>query len=197
LFSVPASGGAPVLAFPDPSTPGNRNQRQNPSFLADGHHFVYVTLRAKPEDSEICIGTLESPDSHCVLKAASPARYAPGYLFFVRNGVLRLQRFDAERLTASGEALPVSATQVRSMPVYRPPPFSVAANVLAFHPGTAASQLVWRDRSGATVSQLPELADYGSSSTSRDGRWVATTRTDVRSGNANIWLYDQQRGAWT
>jgi serine/threonine protein kinase len=198
LFRAPASGGTPLLAVADSSTPGDRNQRQNPSFLPDGRHFVYVTSRTKTEDSEICIATLESPDARCILKVASPARYAPpGYLFFVRDGVLRSQRFDAERLTTSGQALPVSATPVRSQPVYRPPPFSVSATVLAFHPGVAATRLVWRDRSGVTVSQLPELADYGSWSTSSDGRWVAATRTDVRSGNADIWLFDQQRGLWT
>ena len=32
---------------------------------------------------------------------------------------------------------------------------------------------------------------------SADGRWVAATRTDVRTGNVDIWLNDQRRGAWS
>jgi Tol biopolymer transport system component len=195
---VSASGGKPALALPDVSTPGDRNQRQNPSFLADGRRFVFVKQRSQEEDSEICIGWIDNQESQCVLKAPSPARYTdPGYLIFVRDGVLRLQRFDADRLVASGEALSVSSSQIRATPVFRPPPFSISANVLAFHPGNAAAQLVWRSRSGATVSTVGELGDYASWSASVDERWVATNRTDPRNGNLDIYLNDKNRQAWS
>jgi len=198
LFRVSASGGAPLLALPDASTPGDRNQRQNPSFLADGRHFLFVNQRSKQEENQICVGSIDGQESRCILNASSPARYVdPGYLLFVRDGVLRLQRFDADRLVTSGEARPISSSQIRVNPVFRPPPFSIAPNVLAFHPGNAAAQLVWRNRTGATVSTVGELGDYASWSASADERRVATSRTDPRAGNVDIWLKDQNRSAWS
>ena len=59
LFRVSAMGGKPDLALPNLDTPGGRNQRNTPSFLPDGRHFLFVTYRAKQEDREICIGSLE------------------------------------------------------------------------------------------------------------------------------------------
>ena len=197
LFRVPGSGGTPVIALPDRSRQGDRYQPQNPSFFPDGRRFAFVTLRAKPEDSEICVGSLDSQETRCILRAESPARYASGYLLFGRDGVLRLQRFDPERFATSGAALPVSAARVRVTPVWRPPPFSIAADVLAFHPGTAAAQLVWRDRTGATVATVAEPDDYGGWSASQDGRRVAVSRADPRTGNVDIWLKEPQRDAWS
>ena len=198
VFRVAASGGAPVLAFPDKGTESDRNQLQNPSFLPDGRRFVFVRMRSRSEDDEICVAALDTKEEQCIAKVASPARYtAPGYLLLVRDGALRLQRFDADRLALSGEAIPVTTSPVRVSPVYRPPPFSIAANALAFHPGSAAAQLVWRNRTGATISSVGDLGDYGAWSVSADGRWVAATRTDVRTGNVDIWLNDQRRGAWS
>jgi Tol biopolymer transport system component len=42
-----------------------------------------------------------------------------------------------------------------------------------------------------------ELGDYAASSASVDGRWVATSRTDPRTGNEDIWVKDQTSGAWS
>ena len=199
LFRVSAMGGRPHLALPEPTTPGDRLQRHTPSFLPDGRHFVFVTGRAKQEDSEICIGSLESQDSRCIMKVPSPARYAaPGFLLFGRDRVLRLQRFDAESAELSGEAVPVSTREVRVTPVYRPPPFSIAANVLAFHPGIPRMDLVWRNRTGAAVSRLPVVgdSDHANFSASQSGRLVVTSLGDARADHARTWLYDEQRGSW-
>jgi Tol biopolymer transport system component len=109
-----------------------------------------------------------------------------------------VQRFDAEHATLSGEAVPVSTREVRVTPVYRPPPFSITANVLAFHPGIPRIDLVWRDRTGASVSRLPVLAngDHTNWSASPDGRLVVTSLGDSDADNVDVWLYDGQRGTW-
>src|SRR5262249_62093521 len=78
----------------------------------------------------------------------STGRYVPpGYLLFVREGVLMAQRFDAKRLELTGEPLtiaehggPVTASD-QGMLVYRD--VAAYANVVG-----AAGQLLWIDRDG-------------------------------------------------
>src|SRR5207249_8071710 len=116
----------------------------------------------KREEDEICVGSLDSNERRCIAKISSPARYAdPGYLLFVRDGLLRLQPFTVDRLALSGEPIAVSASYVNVAPVYRPPPFSISTRALAYHPGTGTSRLTWMDRSGRALSTVGEAADTG------------------------------------
>jgi hypothetical protein len=56
------------------------------------------SLDAKPKDQ-----------SHQrILATRSPVSYANGYLFFMRDGTLMAQAFEAERLQLSGEPVPVA-----------------------------------------------------------------------------------------
>ena len=99
----------------------------SPAFLPDGQHFLFVREQSREEETEICVGSLDSSDARCVLTVHSAARYAPpGYLLFVRDGVLRAQRFDPDRLELSGEAVQVAGSLIQSEPVWRPPPYSAS-----------------------------------------------------------------------
>jgi serine/threonine protein kinase/Tol biopolymer transport system component len=198
VFRVNASGGTPQRVLTDLAESGRRDSPQNPSFLPDGRHFVYVVQRSSREDDEICVASIDPGDPRCFVKLSSPARYAePGYLLFVRDGTLRLQPFSVERLALEGESVPVGSTYVNVEPVYRPPPFSISARALAYHPGTGTSRLAWMDRAGQVLSTVGDRGD-SNASVSRDGSRIVVSRTDQQhAGNIDLWLRDAGSDVWS
>ena len=123
-----------------PGVPRCGNPRRSQSAAEPELPAGRSPLRVRPAAVQIgrrtviCVAALDTKEEQCIAKVASPARYAaPGYLLLVRDGALRLQRFDVDRLALSGEAIPVTTSPVRVLPVFRPPPFSIAASALAFH----------------------------------------------------------------
>jgi Tol biopolymer transport system component len=191
VFRVPASGGTPQRVLADLMEDGRRESPQNPSFLPDGRHFVYVVQRTNREDDAICVGTIDGGPPQCFLTLSSPARYAaPGYLLFVRDGALRVQPFNADRGELMGESVSIASTYVNIEPVYRPPPFSISARALAYHPGTGTSRLAWMDRAGQILSTVGDRGDTGAA-VSRDGTRIVVSRTDRQhAGNSDLWLRD-------
>jgi Tol biopolymer transport system component len=191
VFRVPAAGGTPQRVLADTTENGPRESPQNPSFLPDGRRFVYLVQRSNRQDDAMCVGSIDGGAPHCFLKLSSPARYAaPGYLLFVRDGALRLQPFNADRGELTGESVPVASTSVNIEPVYRPPPFSISARALAYHPGTGTSRLAWMDRAGQMLSTVGDRGDSGAA-VSRDGTGIVVIRTDrQRAGSADLWLRD-------
>ena len=196
IFRVPAMGGRPELVLPDVASGDNRNSPQNPSFLPDGRQFLYVTQRSKVEDDEICVGSLDSSATHCVARISSPARYAdPGYVLYLRDGALRLQRFALDSLAFSGESIPVAASYVNGGPVYRPPPFSIAPRAMAYRAGIGLSRSTWVDRAGRVVAEVGATGDSGA--VSADGSRVVVSRTDPQSpGNVDLWMRNSG-GLWS
>ena len=66
----------------------------------------YLAL-GKPEVSGVYVGSLDSLETKRILASDSQAVYAyPGYLLFLRQGILLAQRFDPGKLELSGDPLP-------------------------------------------------------------------------------------------
>ena len=133
LWRVPAGGGnaTPITTTEESSGEMHRF----PWFLPDGQHFLYTAVNPNPEKSAAYVGGLNSNARHQVLKASSNAVYAsPGYLLFVRDQTLMALPFDAVRLRASGDPVPI-AENIDSTVTGRSE-FSVSQNgVLAYTPG--------------------------------------------------------------
>ena len=108
---VAATGGVP-RAVPY----GGKGAPRLPEFLPDGRHFLFF-LRLTPDRDGVYLGALDSPEVRRILAIDNVAAYAPpGYLLFVRQGVLMAVSFDASSGTVSGEPVPV-ATPVNRFPV--------------------------------------------------------------------------------
>jgi serine/threonine protein kinase len=193
LNRVSASGGPVTLI--KASAPSA--EPSTPIFLPDGRRFLFVLETTRRDETQVCVSALDASDVRCILKVHSPAKYAPGapgYLLFVRDAVLRAQAFDLDRLELTGEATPVADAQMLVDPVWRPPAFSVSHNgVLAYHPSTGETQLVWLDRSGKSLGALGPLGDYGGPEVSSDEKHAVFDRVDLQTGNRDLWLYDFSR----
>jgi Tol biopolymer transport system component len=168
-----------------------------PSFLPDGRRFLF-TAKAWNRSLEegragIFLGSLDSRETVRLLPDVSNAVYAaPGFILFVRDGMLTAAPFDADsgRVTGAtvslGEPVTVHAeTQLGA--------FSVSqTNVIALRrsaPLENVGQLQWIDRSG-TIPPDPvgSVRAYGDRAVSPDGQWIAAAIMDPRSGSSDIWV---------
>jgi serine/threonine-protein kinase len=136
---------------------------------------------------------------------APPARVAPadymtqyadpGYLVFVRDGVLLAQQFDVD--TASLQGTPITlAPRVAVAPDvnWRSAEFSVGGNgSVAYRTGSTRSRLTWLDRMGAERGVVSEADDYVEAELSPDGSQIAVEINDMN-GFGEIWAVDAARG---
>ena len=159
----------------------------HPSFLPDGRHFVYATGGASGTDVEI--GSLESIEPKQLLTGGAFAPYAqPGYLLFMRGTSLLAQRFDAGRLTLSGDPTLVAEN-------VQPSAMHASQNGVLIYQrgGEARTQLLWMDRSGQSAGTAAPPGEYSRIALSRDGARVAFDAV-ASTTHQEVWILDLQRG---
>jgi serine/threonine protein kinase len=128
-----------------------------PTFLPDGKHFIYFRS-GPPEVEGIYAGSLDAKPGEQsrerILASSFPATYANGYLFFLRQGTLLAQPFNARRLQL--EDVPVSVADAVSTTWYNSGIFSVSpGGALAYRASSnQGTQLSWIDRQGKVLSTL-------------------------------------------
>ncbi|HEY6049817.1 MAG TPA: hypothetical protein VIZ58_01110, partial [Thermoanaerobaculia bacterium] len=134
--------------------------------------------------------------------AESEARYVePGYLAFIRERNLMVQRFDATALRTIGEATPI-AEGVLFNSARNTGEFSLSGTrLLVFQAGRAEEgQLTWLDLDGKRLATVGESASFagggGGFRVSPDGtRIVAPLRGPE--GGIDLWMIDASRGVRT
>jgi serine/threonine protein kinase/WD40 repeat protein len=176
-----------------------------PQFLPDGRHFIYLVQSARPENSGIYAGSLDSKETKRLVSTQTNAAYAgspsgSGYLLFTRDDALMAQAFDAARLELTGAPLPVtqpvsiSSTIVTARLLAL---FAVSENgVLAYRTGgsTGAIELVWFDRQGKRLGTVGEPADYSNPALSPDEKKLVVCRVNPQARTRDLWLFDLARG---
>ncbi len=193
LYRVSEAGGAPALvAAPDATR--QESAYRFPQFLPDGRHFL-VRVFAGTGSSYIAAGSLDSPRTERLFDSASAALYAPpGYIFYLNQGTLVAQPFDANGLRLTGPAVPIS-TGVGSLGTTGRGYFTVSqTGVLAFQtaPSSVTSQMTWYNRNGEKLGTVGQPGFYSSSALSPDGTRIAVGVGE--SGARDIWVYDLKRG---
>jgi Tol biopolymer transport system component len=186
---IPAGGGRATLVLPRTPAFGPLT----PSFLPGGRRFLYQAERPTGGPVQICVGSIESTETRCVLDVESPVRYAPpGYLIYVRNGLLQAHAFDAERATVSGDPTTIAQDLIDIRPAYSPPPFSVSdTGVLAYRADDGSGRAAWLDRAGTATGEA--LVRGTQARISPDETKVVVLRRDVRTGNVDLWMIDRSR----
>ena len=147
--------------------------------------------------SGVYVGSLDSPESKRILAASdSQAVYAkPGYLLFLRQGVLLAQPFDLKKMELTGEPLP-QAEHVATG-------FTGWAYVSVADDGTIAygtdagrdKRMTWVDRSGKETGSFGPAGSWTTLDLSRDENRVATAKEE--NGNSDLWMIDVARGLAT
>jgi eukaryotic-like serine/threonine-protein kinase len=176
ISQIAASGGQ---ASPATRLDKNETANDDPYFLPDGKHFLYVSRQLSQPD-RIKLGMLGKPqqDGIDIAPGGRPA-FASDHLLFVRAGHIQAQPFNPRTFKLSGD--PQTIGEART--------FSVSQNgVLAYHESSAESELKLFDRSGNLVGTPGPPAVYSDPRFSPDGKSIAVTITDSRSGTADIWI---------
>jgi len=201
ILRVPDSGGTPQ---PATSFHGSRSHRW-PQFFPDGKHFLFFA-RDLPESlpnattrNGVYAGSLEGGEPKLLVRTDSGAVYISGYLLFVRDRTLMAQRFDVDKLTVMGDAVPlveniqVNAITQRGM-------FNASENgILAYEPGSAApggSELLWFDRSGRRLEETGTPGEYSTPRISPDGRKLVVGISPSL-GMTNLWIFEPSRAMKT
>jgi len=107
LFRVPEAGGTPAqITILNAQEPGHRY----PWFLPDGRHFLYIAYgRDRATSPMVFVQDLATKSRRALLPAASNVVDAsPGYLLFLKDLTLMAQPFDARKLQATGDAVPIA-----------------------------------------------------------------------------------------
>jgi serine/threonine protein kinase/Tol biopolymer transport system component len=193
LQRVAVGGGVPTAA-----TRIEPGHDYFPWFLPDGRHFLFTTRTQETGEPMLRIGALDSGEVKTIGPVSNlNVAYSSSYLLFLREYTLMAQRFDAKRLAAFGDAVPV-AERVRSMlpsggtvGIYS----ASREGLLVYQTGPAGSlELTWFDRSGKPVGTLGDPGEIWSVDFSPDRKSVAVT---LRGQNDDIWIYEVARGLAT
>src|SRR5215467_3216200 len=191
IFQVPANGGTPNEVV--------KNGRF-PEFIEGGKHFFFLSNDGT-NHAGVSVGSLDGSAPREVLQDPSRAIYVPppagervGHVLYRRGAALMAQRFDPDRLTVDGNAVPLAE---------RVPP---SGNI--GYGGFAASEtgvllivaedavetrtVTWLDRSGQETAAKGETGTYVGFSLSPDGKRLATvlSASADTSAGSDIWLRD-------
>jgi Tol biopolymer transport system component len=194
LMRVPARGG---VATPVPGV--EFGSPRFPEFLPDGKHFLFfMRWTTRGERDGVYLGSLDTPEVRRILTIDQQASYAPpGYLLFVRQGLLTAVPFDASSGTVVSEPMPV-AHAVNSIPGRRGA-FSVSSSGLLAHRAgsTSGRQLTWFDREGNVVGTMgpPDTGPFNGPELAPDGQRVAIGRGVA--GDIAVWLMEAEVGVWS
>ena len=199
IYQVPAGGGS-IRQVTTVDKSRGESEHFWPSFLPDGDHFIYLATTFQAETGSrrrtayvrsVATGTvtrLEDIDSRLV--------YAPpGHLLYAQNGALLARRFDVTSRRFTGDPVTVAPRLWYFKPTGMAQFAVSGAGVLAYHGATHVSDLIWFDRSGragATLGTQAAFADVRILPV--DGRKIAVTIVDPRSGVPDIWIYDRESG---
>jgi Tol biopolymer transport system component len=194
LYRVSENGGEPVVLtrfLP------RQNGHRAPRFLPDYQHFVYYAASPNPEVRGIYVGDLRDGEfaKRVIAEADSPAVYVNGNLLFLRQKTLFAQRFDPERLEATGQAHAIAESIAIASASGIAALSASDTGVIAFRTGASGKrQLVWFDRSGKELKRLGAPADLGPGyvSISPDDRQFVTQQTV--DGNTDVYLLSTQEG---
>jgi Tol biopolymer transport system component len=200
LYRVPERRGSPVeVARPDPADP--EQEFSFPVFLPDGRHFLYSVFSHDPKIRGAYVRSTEGGVApRRILETRYRVAFTPGFLLFMRDGVLHAQPFDDATLSLAGD--PVRVADEIDVDVWGYlAAFDVSANgVLAYRTGkglNAPFDLVWVDRTGRARPSSAEPGPYLQVRLSRDGAHALVDRWNVKTGVGEIWALEVASGLMT
>jgi hypothetical protein len=197
LLSVSDRGGAPKQATPfDPQT---GKAHRWPSFLPDGRHFLYFQdwgTPGGPHPNGTYVGSLDGDEPKLISADLSGSVFfASGHLLFFQDGSLMAQPFDLVRLELAGPAVILFNRELQKDGAFSRVNVSLSESGAAIFQSLsdAASELVWFDRSGRETGRIAQ-SGLSAPELSPDGRFLAATSDEGRSGRTTILILDLGRG---
>ena len=194
LYRVSASGGTAAVVL-KPDAAAGETRVVWPWFLPDGERYLYF---ARTEDGGRVMLAEPGRPSRLVLRAASMVQYSdPGYLLFVREGVLLGQRFDARTGGVSGGPFSVAERVAYFMSTASASFATSSGGTLVFQPQDDVHRLAWFDRTGRELGAVGQPSRLLTVFVPSDGRAVLFDRARPDLGTYDVWSYDTDRNVET
>jgi Tol biopolymer transport system component len=197
IYQVSSAGGTPKpVTKLDPMT-GETTHRWA-TFLPDGKHFLYLAgaigAGPKSESHAIYADSIDEPGRKLLVRTATNAAFANGYLLYGRDTTLMAQPFDPIELAFTGDPVPLAKDILDASFTFRSV-FGVSGGGILVYASSANEKNILRlvDRSGREGAVIGEPDDYQRVVISPDGKRLALVIRDSRAGVSNIWIADLQR----
>ena len=192
LNRVPATGGVPQ---PVTSLSVNEYSHVYPQALPDGR-ILYTASGIGT--AATYVQSLGSSDRTQITPLATRAMYvSPGFLLYVREGVLLAQAFDLDSLELQGEAAAL-AEDVRDNVANASTAFYASANAIVYRRGSGQlGQLLrvrWYGRDGTPGDVILSAGNYRHVELSPDNRYLAVSDTDA--SGTDLWIKDLASGTY-
>ena len=193
VLKTGVAGGAPEPVHREDSS-GIFQTARWPEFLPGGQRFLFQVRHADEERRGIYAGSIDGAPPRRIMGGDYSAKYAPGYLLFLRGRTLLAQPFDAATLQLTGSPSMVAAEVAGGTTGYGA--FAVSSTgVLTYSSGVLApTELRWVDRAGRASVPLAPAAEYIDLSLSPDNQRLAFSRTDPQLQTPDVWVLDLDRG---
>ncbi|MEQ1757194.1 MAG: protein kinase [Vicinamibacterales bacterium] len=195
LMQVAASGGTPT-----PATRLGQGEiaHRFPQFVPGGRHILYY-VRGAADLRGVYVANRDGEGQTRILdgEVGALAAIAAAHIFFVRQGALYAQAFDAAQARPVG-AVTRLADEMESDAQMRTALSVSRDGVVVYRPAAAPrlSQFTWFSRSGVELARVGEAGPrHTSPSLSRDERRVAMQATF--DGNVDIAVLDIERNSVT
>ena len=195
LFRVPAAGGKP-----EPLTKLDLKRREAvhawPVLIRKSNTILFLNRTTPSEPSRVCAIPTDGGPMRVLFEADAMGGYSEPDVLFVRGGVLYAQQIDAESLVLEGTPRRV-ADEVNYEIDWVSSGASAGGETLVYYQRRHQPAVVeWVDRDGKRET-IFEDASLGLAALSPDGRAIAYTRDDEKSGAQDLWLYDLRRSLRT
>ncbi len=200
LSRVPSGGGTPQSV--------TRLERKNqetdhrfPEIMPGGRSLLFAVRNASQpsfDEADIAALNLATGEKKILVKAGTDPHYvSPGYLVYVRAGVLFAVPFDAEKLEVRGTAVPV-AENILENPRIGAGQYAISNDGLLVYIQGGVSygehELVFVDRSGNARPLTAKKRPYEDFTVSPDGKLIATT---IEGPVTDTWIHDIARDTET
>jgi Tol biopolymer transport system component/predicted Ser/Thr protein kinase len=186
---------------PEDVTPARKDDSQftnrNPYFLPDGKHFLFIQRAGKDSVGAVFAGSLDGGKPKQILPVGSNVAYSNGYLFYVKDGTLMGQSFDAAGLRFKGKPILLA----ESIEYYNPRDvgyFSVSQNILVYRQTVVSNrELVWLDPTGKELEHWGEPAPYTEGIFTPASHVAVLFRANPDGHGSSLWLADTERRSIT
>jgi Tol biopolymer transport system component/predicted Ser/Thr protein kinase len=198
LWTVPANGGEVTQIARDPEL---RAGRYWPQVLPGGQAVLFTRTRLGATGANIGSARIEAMAfkdgrQRVLVEGATFGRYAAsGHLLYLRRGTVFARAFDATRLEVTGPEVPVlNGVEYSSYDGAAQFEFSRNGTLVyrASRPGTDLKTVQWMDSDGRLEPLLATPGDYRSLQLSPDGRRLALSIADGKTGD--VYVQEIQKG---